>query len=160
MRETFLRNCFETELLTWEEISSEESFDDQMDGQNNDCHKAVTIAYLEHPCAQGSLKKNTKKNKKTHTQKFAHLQCQTSFSSTCEHEVDVSRPLDHTRYLTLLLLNTTCPILANSVDPGQLAYLEANWSGSALFVIKYVNFYQKPGSSNLTGWKLEVGVAS
>ena len=32
----------------------------------------------------------------------------------------------------------------------------------ALFVIKYVyqNFYQKPGSSNLIGWKLEVGVAS
>ena len=29
---------------------------------------------------------------------------------------------------------------------------EANWSGSALFEIKYVNFYQKPGSSNLIGW--------
>ena len=26
---------------------------------------------------------------------------------------------------------------------------------SALFVIKYVNFYQKRGSSNLIGWKLE-----
>ena len=37
--------------------------------------------------------------------------------------------------LTLLLL-----ILANSVDPDQLASEEANWSGSALFVIKYVNF--------------------
>ena len=61
--------------------------------------------------------------------------------------------------LTLLLLNTTCPVLANSVDPDQLAS-EANWSGSALFVIKYVNFYQKPRSSNLTGWKLEVGMAS
>ena len=54
----------------------------------------------------------------------------------------------------------TCPVLANSVDPDQLASEEANWSGSALFVIKYVNFYQKPGSSNLIGWKLEVGVAS
>ena len=42
-------------------------------------------------------------------------------------------------------LNTTCPALANSVDPDQLASEEANWSGSALFVIKYVNFYQKPG---------------
>ena len=62
--------------------------------------------------------------------------------------------------LPLLLLNTTCPVLANSVDPDQLASEEANWSGSALFVIKYVNFYQKPGSSNLIGWKLEVGVAS
>ena len=32
----------------------------------------------------------------------------------------------------------TCPDFANSVDPDQLAS-EANWSGSALFVIKYVN---------------------
>ena len=40
--------------------------------------------------------------------------------------------------LTLLLLNTTRPVLANSVDPDQLA------SGSALFVIKYVNFYKNP----------------
>ena len=39
-----------------------------------------------------------------------------------------------------------------------MPYEEANWSGSALFVIKYVNFYQKSGSSNLIGWKLEVGV--
>ena len=38
--------------------------------------------------------------------------------------------------------------------------LDVNWSGSALFVIKYVNFYQKPGSSYLIGWKLEAGVAS
>ena len=62
--------------------------------------------------------------------------------------------------LTLLSLNTTCPVLANSVDPNQLASEEANWSGSALFVIKYVNFYQKLWSSNVIGWKLEVGVAS
>ena len=60
--------------------------------------------------------------------------------------------------LTLLLLNMTRPVLANSVDPDQLAFEEANWSGSALFVIKYVNFYQKLGSSNLIGWKLEVGI--
>ena len=46
------------------------------------------------------------------------------------------------------------------VDPDQLASSEANWSGSTLFVTKYVNLYQQPGSSNLTGWKLEVGVAS
>ena len=51
-------------------------------------------------------------------------------------------------HLTLLLLNATCPVL----DPDQLA--------SALYVIKYVNFYQNPESSNLTGWKLEVGMAS
>ena len=69
-------------------------------------------------------------------------------------------PLDLISFLTLLLLNMTCPVLANSVDPDQLASEEANWSGAALFVTKYVNFYQKPGSSNLIGWKLEVGVAS
>ena len=39
----------------------------------------------------------------------------------------------------------------------QFASEKANRSGSALFVIKYVNFYKKkPGSSNLIGWKLEV----
>ena len=65
-----------------------------------------------------------------------------------------------TMILIILLLNTTCPVLANRAEPDQLAFEEANWFGSALFVIKYVNFYQKPGSSNLLGWKLEVGVAS
>ena len=39
--------------------------------------------------------------------------------------------------------NTSCPILANSADPDQLASEEANCSGSALFAIKYVNFYKK-----------------
>ena len=65
---------------------------------------------------------------------------------------------NHSAVFTLLLLNTTCPVLANSVDPDQLASEEA--SGSALFAVKYLNFYQKPGSSNLIGWKLEMGVAS
>ena len=41
--------------------------------------------------------------------------------------------------LTLLLLSTTYPVLANNVDPDQLASEEANWSRSALFAIKYVN---------------------
>ena len=50
--------------------------------------------------------------------------------------------------LTRLLLNTTCPVLANSVYADQLASEEAIWS--ALFVIKYVNFYQNLGSSSLT----------
>ena len=63
-------------------------------------------------------------------------------------------------FLTLLLLNSACPVLANSVDIDQLASQEANWPGSALFVIKYVSFYQKPRSSNLIGWKLEVGMVS
>ena len=43
------------------------------------------------------------------------------------------------------------PVLANSVDPDHLASEDANWSGSALFVIKYVDFYQKPGSSDRIG---------
>ena len=30
----------------------------------------------------------------------------------------------------------------------------------ALFVIQFVNLYQQPGSSNLIGWKLAMGVAS
>ena len=42
----------------------------------------------------------------------------------------------------------------------QMASEEANWSGFALFAIKYVNLYQQSGSSNLIGLKLEVGVAS
>ena len=52
------------------------------------------------------------------------------------------------------------PVLANSVALDQFGSEETNWSWSLLFVIKYVNFYQKLESSNPTGWKLEVGVAS
>ena len=63
--------------------------------------------------------------------------------------------LTTTRLLTLLLLNATCSVSAISVNSDQLA----NWIGSTLFVIKYVNLYQKPRSSNLIGWKLEVGMA-
>ena len=57
-------------------------------------------------------------------------------------------------------LTRICPTFANSVDPDQLASEEANWSGSALFAIKNVNLYQQSGSSNLIGWKWEMGVAS
>ena len=89
---------------------------------------------------------------------LAHLQINQSTDSTGGSIVSEEMVLNGD--LTLLLLNMSCSILANSVDPDQLASEEANWSGSALFVIKYVNFYQKPGSSNLIGWKLEVGVAS
>ena len=35
-----------------------------------------------------------------------------------------------------------CPAFANSVDPDQLASSEANWSGSTLFAIQYLNLYQ------------------
>ena len=50
------------------------------------------------------------------------------------------------------------PAFANCVDLDQLASEEANWPGSALFAIKYVNLYQQPKWSNLIGWKLEVGM--
>ena len=40
---------------------------------------------------------------------------------------------------TLFYVNINPSVLANSVDPDQLASEEANWSGSALFAIKYVN---------------------
>ena len=62
--------------------------------------------------------------------------------------------------LTLVLLNPVYPAFANSVDPDQLASEEANWSGSALFVIKYMNLYQQSRSKYLIGWKIEVGLAS
>ena len=61
--------------------------------------------------------------------------------------------------LTLVCWTWICPAFANNVDLDQLAS-EANWIWSALFVIEYMNLYQQPGSSNLTGWKLEVGIAS
>ena len=47
-----------------------------------------------------------------------------------------------------------CPAFANSVDPDQLASEEANWSGSALFAIKYVSLYQQPTSRNLNWQKI------
>ena len=43
------------------------------------------------------------------------------------------------RNLTLVCWTGIYPAFANSVDPDQLASEEANWSGSALFAIKYVN---------------------
>ena len=65
---------------------------------------------------------------------------------------------------TQLLCINPCPVFANSVDPDQLASEEAseeaNWSGSTLFAIKYMSIYQQSGSSNLIGWKLEMGVAA
>ena len=58
------------------------------------------------------------------------------------------------------MLNPDIPAFANSVDTDQLASEEASWSWSALFAIKYKNIYQQSESSNLIGWKLEMGVAS
>ena len=62
-------------------------------------------------------------------------------------------------FLTLLLLSRVFHAFSNNVDPDQLVSEEANWSESALFGIRYANLYQQPGSSNLFGWKLEVGLS-
>ena len=51
------------------------------------------------------------------------------------------------------------PCLCKQIDPDQLASAKINWSGSTVFVIEYVNLYQQ-WSSDLVGWKLEVGMAS
>ena len=64
------------------------------------------------------------------------------------------------RVLTLVLLKPEYLAFANSVDPDQLASEKANWSGSALFAIQYVNLYQQSGLNNMIGWQLEMGVAS
>ena len=57
-----------------------------------------------------------------------------------------------------------CPKFTNNVGPDQLASSQpnqqANWSGSALFVIQYVNLYQQPGSRILIASLVEVGMAS
>ena len=42
-------------------------------------------------------------------------------------------------HLILFLLNLE-HFFASSVEPDQLASVEANWSGSALFAIQYLNF--------------------
>ena len=54
--------------------------------------------------------------------------------------------------------NRVSKSLCKRVDPDQLASEGDNWTGSTLFAIKYVNLYQQPWSSNLIGWKLEMGV--
>ena len=48
-------------------------------------------------------------------------------------------------------MNQIYPAFENSVDPDQLASEEANWSGSALFVIQYVILNQQSGLRNLIG---------
>ena len=69
-------------------------------------------------------------------------------------------------FLTLVLLKPDIPFLYKQCRSRCWLLdwfwrkLEANSSGSALLAMKYVNLYQQSGSSNLTGWKLEVGMAS
>ena len=50
------------------------------------------------------------------------------------------------------------PAFANSVDPDQLASEEANWSGSALFAMKYMNLQQlNPNQANSDWLKIRSG---
>ena len=54
--------------------------------------------------------------------------------------------------LTLILLFTTTPTFANSVDPDQMASEKAIWSGSTLFVIQFVILNENIFWCNLIGW--------
>ena len=64
-----------------------------------------------------------------------------ALSSTTKFDIFLTSPqkCKSCVFLTLVLLNPDIPCFANSVDPDQLASEEANWSGSALFAIKYAN---------------------
>ena len=59
--------------------------------------------------------------------------------------------------LTLVLLNPDMSCLYKWCRSRSVGFFR---SGSTLFAIKYVNLYQQSGSSNLIGWKLEIGMAS
>ena len=57
--------------------------------------------------------------------------------------------------LTLILLFTTTPTFANSVDSDQMASMaseEAICSGSTLFVFQFVNLNENIIWCNLIGW--------
>ena len=54
----------------------------------------------------------------------------------------INFPYVYNENLTLVLLSRDIPCFANSVDSDQLASSEANWSGSALFAINYLNLKQ------------------
>ena len=54
--------------------------------------------------------------------------------------------------LTLILLFTTTPTFANSVDPDQMASEEAIWSGATLFAIQFMNLNENIMWCNLIGW--------
>ena len=80
-----------------------------------------------HCYLKGQILKNPSKNNTNYEKKGPNVCTSAWFDQSCLPS------------LTLLLLRTTYPVTANSVDPDQLASEEANWSGSALFAIKYVN---------------------
>ena len=61
--------------------------------------------------------------------------------------------------LTLVLLNPDIPCLCKQPRSRSVGFWRSQliWSCT---VCHYVNLYQQPGSSNLFGWKLEVGMSS
>ena len=54
------------------------------------------------------------------------------------HRWNEGKSMLYARLTLVLLITWIYPAIAN-VDSDQLASEEANWSGSALFVIKYLN---------------------
>ena len=89
--------------------------------------------------------------------------------SRCSSVLHESRPR-HTKGAALVCTPrgkaqfNPSPAEPGYILPLQTVYIRIswllNWSGSALFAIKYLTLYQQSGSSNLIGWKLEMGVAS
>ena len=74
------------------------------------------------------------------------LKCQILFSGKNKKNINLSSAELAQRVVTvkfqqvhLSCWTRICPVFANSVDPDRLASEEANWSRSALFVVKYVN---------------------
>ena len=58
--------------------------------------------------------------------------------------------------LTFVLLNPDIPCLCKQCRSRSIGF----WSRLIWIAIQYVNLYQQLESSNLIGWKLEVGLAS
>ena len=52
------------------------------------------------------------------------------------------------------------PCLCKQCRSSSVGFFRSQLTGSAQFIIQYVNLYQQPGANNLTGWQLEMGVAS
>ena len=61
------------------------------------------------------------------------------------HGLIKAESLDTIEYINPSCWTRICPVFANSLEPDHLASSEANWSGSSLFAIKYVNLYQQSG---------------
>ena len=89
--------------------------------------------------------------RKIHPSSLVDVSCQGDYTTwmgtTKVDTTEIGQKLFRQLLLTLVL-NPDIPCLCKLCRSRSVA----------LFVIKYVNLYQQPGSSNLTGWKLEVDV--